>query len=291
MEKTTLFFSFLKRFSFFVLFSLILSLLSCSNSEESDAPSNIPEPYVCSTCKATPEALPENDNSFKGIYAGVGVSDIVYFDIDNKGDGMVKSFVMRGNVLSQFPLVTQWSDENKYYYIFKGRINYGHHEVPLINLNFSVDLDGKNPQFSFERGILYKDQVSSNIVKEKSNELIEIFDGLIIQKIVRIIVGDDVNAELTDSKVRGETTEVSTQIIGTERYVVSRSKGYWYSVSSGLSTNGEILPSISNHGTIVNGNLIGSNNEIVGKLNHDSFTGKILIQELGEVSLTSKRVL
>ncbi|MES2811361.1 MAG: hypothetical protein V4670_02720 [Bacteroidota bacterium] len=291
MEKTITLRNFFEKKCFFIPIGLIFFLISCSDSVESDVVNNPSGSYVCSTCKTQPEALPENDNSFKGIYAGIDGADIVYFDIDNKSDGIAKSFVMQDNILKQFSLVNQWSDESRYYYSFKGRISYGHHETPLINLDFSVDYDGKNPAFSFGSGVLAKVQSNYNIVKEKSDELIEVFDGQISQKTVRIVLGNSTGTELTEGKVRGEVTEEVIQIIGTERYVISRSKAYWYSVSSSLSINGEILPSISNQGLIVNDNLIDDNNQNVGKLSRDSFSGKISIEEYGDMDLISKRVL
>src|SRR5690554_8131769 len=64
-----------------VILLLSISFNSCSDDKEEDP---IP-PYTCSTCVDTPDALPENDNSAKGVYKGieVGSSGTLSIDIQN----------------------------------------------------------------------------------------------------------------------------------------------------------------------------------------------------------------
>ena len=70
------FFKLLMISSFFFLIS------SCSDNSSSEEVV-FSNDYICPTCKTSPEALAENDNSSKGIYIGISDKGILYINIDN----------------------------------------------------------------------------------------------------------------------------------------------------------------------------------------------------------------
>ena len=70
-------------------------LVSCTKS---DSKKKTTVSYLCSTCKAAPDAVAANDNTSKGIYKGVvvGSTGTIQFDIDNAGSTITAVMIIDG---------------------------------------------------------------------------------------------------------------------------------------------------------------------------------------------------
>lgn len=265
-----------------LLVFVFLSIIGCTDDGSSGNDQNRSVYYVCVTCKTQPEALPENDQSFKGIYSGVVNNDIVAFNIDNNNDDVVRLTVMRADQASEFLLMDQWKDGHKYYAVFRGRFSYGHHELPMFNVLFSVEMDGENPTVVFSDEAMFRTPTARNIFKEKSTGMVEVFNGELSRR--------KNNLGNVDNGKVGVEDDVTMVKVGTQRMVLSRNEGYWYSF--GLLNNEEGNgKALFNNGTIVSNKLVDQQGKVVGTLIHDYFSGKAT--DVGDevINITAKRVI
>lgn len=265
-----------------LLVFVFLSIIGCTDDGSSGNDQNRSVYYVCATCKTQPEALPENDQSFKGIYSGVVNNDIVVFNIDNNNDDMIRLTVMRADHTSEFLLMDQWKDGHKYYAVFRGRFSYGHHELPMFNVTFSVEMDGENPTVVFSNDAMFRTQTALNIFKEKSTGMLEVFNGELSKR--------KTNQGNTENDKVGMEDDVTIVKVGTQRMVLSRNEGYWYSygVMNNEEGDGKVL---FNNGSIINNKLVDQQGKVVGTLIHDYFSGKAT--DVGDevINITAKRVI
>jgi hypothetical protein len=246
--------------SFFFLVS------SCSDNDTASeviAPTNV---YKCTTCKTSSEALAVNDNSSKGIYIGFTESGILSIDIDNKNIGEMKASLLKNNITRTLTFLESYSDSERYYAIFAD--NNG---TP-ISLAFDVMLNGNNPQITLRNDLVFKTANDVNtIYKERSNEMIEVFEGYLIG----VSHATQLNEKLAD-----------------ELIVISRSKAYWSEMRS-YSYVGfqETINALSkNSGKIIGNNLIDNDNNQNGTLNSDLISGKVY-SESNDLSIELKRVI
>lgn len=294
MKRSVLPLNFLKRLLYIPIIGVFIFLVSCSESDSvsEETASVASQPYVCATCKTSPEALSQNDSSFEGIYIGVNNFGTVKVDIDNKHDGLLKSYIINGSIIREFRLVDKWFDGSKFHAVFSGRFTEGHHESPLRYMNFNVGLNGENPEITMSGGLTQIVISLDKIYKEKSNEMIEVFDGIVIKKSSLEFEEEQVGLEgkiQTNGRI-ANNNPVLVQKIGTQRYLVSRSKGYWTSLTAiNVLSESEIM-SPSNEGVIINNRLIDSKNNIVGSLSNDLLKGRVFDSESNTLIFESKRV-
>lgn len=258
----------LRRFLILLLIGSFFFLIS-SCSDNDDTASEIIAPtneYKCAACKTGPEALAINDNSSKGIYIGFTESGILLIDIDNKSIGEMKASLLKDNITRKLTFLESHSDSERYYALFSD--NSGE----PISLTFDVMLNGNDPQITLRNDVVFKEtNTVGSIYKERSNEMIEVFEGY-----------------LTGTS---STTQLNEKMAD-ELIVVSRSKAYWSEMRS-YSYVGfqETINTLSkNSGNIIGKNLIDNDNNQNGTLNSDLISGKVY-SESNDLSIELKRVI
>ncbi|MFC4815624.1 MULTISPECIES: hypothetical protein [unclassified Flavobacterium] len=254
--------------------------IGCTDDASSDSGQEESVYYVCASCKSAPEALPEHDNSYKGIYSGVVNTDIVTFNIDNNNDESFRLTVLRGDLIRDFVFLNQWSNGNRFYAVFNGGFGYGHHDFQRFNVQFSVDLNGDNPEVIFTDEEMFRVESGRTIFKEKSTSLVEVFNGELSKR---------KNYLSTESRI-GADDNVTVVKVGSQRIVLSRNEGYWYGfVTMYAGVNDEF--SLFNSGSIVNNKLVDVNGKVVGTLIYDYFSGKSVDENQETINITAKRVI
>ncbi len=272
------FFKLLMISSFFFLIS------SCSdNSSEEVVFSN---DYICSTCKTSPEALAENDNSSKGIYIGISDKGILHINIDNNSDGVRKAYLLKDNIKRELTFLESHSDSERYYALFADNVS------DPISLRFDVMHNGDHPKISLQNGVVYKtSSTSSTIFKEKSNDMIEVFEGKLLKK----NVVNSIDFEVFKSQQNGRNSEPNatlTESIGNEVIVLSRSRGMWSEMRSipVLIYNDVVFINSENSGLLKGKNLIDNENKNNGIIKSDLISGNVY-SESNDLSVYLKRIL
>ena len=271
------FFKLLMISSFFFLIS------SCSdNSSEEVVFSN---DYICPTCKTSPEALAENDNSSKGIYIGISDKGVLYINIDNNNDGVKKAFLLKDNIKREFLFLESHSDSERYFAIFADNVG------DPMSLRFEVMHNGNDPQIVLQKGVIYKTSNStSSIFKEKSNDMIEVFEGKLLKTVI-----NPVDLETFKTQKNGGTSNPKntlTENLGKEVIVLSRSSGIWSEIRSIPIVIYDDVVNINseNSGSFKGKNLIDNENRNNGILNSDLISGNVY-SESDKLSINLKRVL
>lgn len=243
--------------------NLFFFVSSCSNDDPTSPspPDRVvsTSEYKCATCKTSPEALAINDNSSKGIYIGFTESGILSIDIDNKNMGETKASLLKNNIERELVFLESHSDSERYYALFADNVG-----TP-ISLMFSVMLNGDDPQITLKDEVVFKTNNSLNaLYKERSYEMIEVFEGDLIKETV----------------------------IGHELIVVSRSRAYWSEMRSYYNVGFQESQDISfkNNGVIIGKNLIYNESNENGSLNSDLISGMVY-SESGDLWIELKRVL
>ena len=138
---------------------------SCSSDSDSSD-------YTCSTCHDSPDALPANDASSKGIYKGIviGSSGTLYVDIQNDSNTVTATMVIDGDTINLVSTVEVVEGE-PYLAPFTGTYN-----GQPVSVTFSVAPDGSNPMV-VTSDIPGHPNADFVVVKENSNSLIEAFEG------------------------------------------------------------------------------------------------------------------
>ena len=153
----------------FMLSSILMLTLSisCKKSNEKDK-----EPFVCTTCAKTPQALAANDASSKGVYKGVivGSSGTIKFDIANSNTTIVAVMVLDGVSVNLSSNVT-WVAGQAFTSAFTGTLS----GAP-VSVTFSVSTAGQSPTVT-AYNIPGHPGASFDLVKETSTNLIECFEG------------------------------------------------------------------------------------------------------------------
>lgn len=271
------FFKLLMISSFFFLIS------SCSdNSSEEVVFSN---DYTCPTCKTSPEALAENDNSSKGIYIGISDKGVLYINIDNNSDGVKKAYLLKDNIKREFLFLESHSDSERYYAIFADNIG-----APM-SLKFNVMHNGNDPQIILQNGVIYKTSNSMNsIFKEKSNNMIEVFEGKLLKTVITPIDLETFKNQKNDGNSDPRATFAEN--IGKEFIVLSRSSGSWSEIRSIpiIIYDGVVIINTENSGSFQGKNLIDNENRNNGILKSDLISGRVF-SESDKLSINLKRVL
>jgi hypothetical protein len=157
-----------------LFFLLTMIIISCGSDDDSD---DDEKPYTCSSCVDSPEALPANDTSGKGIYKGVviGSSGTLKIDMDNDGSGISAILVLDGE---QIELETEsiYSSEggfDGYFYNDNGtETNTDDYEIGFYINETGSSLEVYGISFPSPH-----DDVTIELIKETSYALIRVFEG------------------------------------------------------------------------------------------------------------------
>ncbi|MGG7033648.1 MAG: hypothetical protein ACI7YS_00455 [Flavobacterium sp.] len=153
-----------------LFFGLFVFIASCSKDDDSN--NNSSPAYTCKTCTDTPDALPANDASGKGVYKGVivGSSGILSVNIQNGSNTITATMVLDG-VSVLLTSSVNYVDGEPYIAPFTGTYN-----GSPVTINFSVGLDGSAPTVT-SADIPGHPNAVFVLAKEKSTSLIEAFEG------------------------------------------------------------------------------------------------------------------
>ena len=228
------------------IFSLLLLgvsslFLSCSKDDAAAEPT-----YTCVTCTRTPDALPANDASAKGIYKGivVGSSGTLSINIQNGSNTITGTLVIDGVSIALTSSVT-YVDGQPYLAPFTGTYN----NLPVV-INFSVAVGGGTPTV-ISSDIPGHPNAVFTIAKETSTSLIEAFEGTYNKAgetgIFNIILSSGLGAWGGIAKKDG-TTEIE-EIDGT------------YVNNQVIDENGTVLGVIT--GDVLQGSFTDSSNTVV----------------------------
>ncbi len=213
------------------------------------------EDYKCTSCKTTPDALPENNNISKGVYKGVviGSTGTIQFNIAN-GSSTINAVMVLDGVTVNLTSDITWHAGSAYIAPFNGTYNGG-----PISVHFYVNADGSNPQV-VTSNIPGHPSAVFIIEKEQSNFLIECFEG-------------------TYSSTAPET--------GTFNLLVARALGLMGGASrkTGSAVNEDIDGTVSSDGTLY------IDSQAVGKIVNDTMSGSFKDHNNATVTFQGKRTL
>lgn len=275
MKKSVLPFVSRKLVGLMTILSFIFLFSACSDSDPVSETASPKSYYKCPTCKTNPEALPQNDNSNKGIYFGILKEGAIFIDIDNRNDGQV--FVRLNNSTdSVLNLENSSYDEDGYMAVFSGTINHA-----VTSFVFKVGTDGSNPTISFLDASGKRIASDSFVYKEKSNAMVEVFEGNMKK---RAIVSSD--EESTDKPRNGFIPPVNFELMGNVSYLFSRATNEWSLLKIKADNSVE-----TNHGRIDGSQLIDENERKAGTLVSDQVNQVIDLPENGRIIIDAFRVL
>lgn len=178
-----------------VLMFAVTVLFSCKKPNKEN-------PYICTTCVKTPQALAANNVSSKGIYKGVffGSTGVISFDIQNNSSSVTATLIIDAvTVLFSTSAVPQ--SGQSYTASFTGIFN----NQPA-SINFSVGANGSSPVIT-SANIPGHPNIAFSLLKETSANLVECFEGT----------------------SKGSTNNIPES--GKFNLVLSRSAGTWYALS------------------------------------------------------------
>ncbi len=152
----------------FAISLISIAFSSCSKDKDND---NTP-PYACATCVDTPDALPENDHSGKGVYKGieVGSSGTLSIDIQNGSNTITGTMTLDG-ISASLTSNVSYVDGQPYVAPFTGI-----YDGNPVSLTFSVAAGGGAPTVISSDIPGHPDAVFT-LYKETSTSLIEAFEG------------------------------------------------------------------------------------------------------------------
>jgi hypothetical protein len=225
--------------------------LSCKKDDDQPAAS-----YECTACAKTPEALPANDGSSKGIYKGVvvGSSGTIKFNIANDASSITATMVIDGTTVTLTSNVS-WTNGQSYVAPFTGTLN-----GQTVTINLSVDFDGSNPVIT-SADIPGHPNAVFTLVKENSTALIECFEGTI------------------------STTEPKT---GTFNILLSRQLSKWGGVAreDGSPDADDVNGTIESNGTMKD-----EDGKQIGTLSGDQISGQFQDGNNNTITISGKRTL
>ena len=227
-------------------------LVSCSKDKQEDSP------YSCTSCVNIPDALPENDNSSKGVYKGVevGSSGTLSIDIQN-GSNTITAIMTLDGITANLSSSVTYIDGQPYVAPFTGV-----YDGEPITITFSVSLGGGAPTVISSDIPGHPDAVFT-VYKETSTSLIEGFEG-------------------TYSNSEGES--------GTFNILLTRSLNLWAGIAK---DNGQGAVANDIDGTInANNQLIESENgRVVGNLSGDEISGQFSDGNNHTITISGHRTL
>lgn len=238
-----------------IVFLLIsMSFNSCSKDDEKeDDP-----PYSCTACVDTPDALPENDNSAKGVYKGiqVGSSGTLFIDIQN-GSSTITGIMTLDGITATLTSNVAYVDGKPYVAPFTGE-----YDGNPVSLTFSVAIGGGEPKVISSDIPGHLDAVFT-IYKETSTSLIEGYEG-------------------TYSNSGGES--------GTFNILLSRALNLWGGIAkdnSAGSTPEDIDGTINGNNQLIE----SENGRVVGNLSGDEINGQFQDGDNHTITVTGRRTL
>lgn len=160
----------MKKICFFL--ALILSGMMYTGCKDDDS-----GPYVCRDCVDEPEALAANDNSGKGIYKGLvlGSSGTIKLDIANSDGSISGVLQLDGKKYELHPEdgAEYVADEG-----FKGMLYGTMVTEDDIEIYFTANDAGTQYLVAHDDVVIPgHDNAFISVMKEKSTELVEIFEG------------------------------------------------------------------------------------------------------------------
>src|SRR5690554_5741523 len=158
--------------TFFTVLLVLLSAGIAFNSCSEDDGTQKTDTYTCDTCASTPDALPENDNSAKGVYKGieVGSSGTLSIDIQN-GSNTITGYMTLDGLSATLTSNVSYVDGQPYIAPFTGT-----YDGNPVTITFSVAAGGGVPTVISSDIPGHPDAVFT-IYKETSTSLIEAFEG------------------------------------------------------------------------------------------------------------------
>jgi hypothetical protein len=239
----------------FALGLCIVANTACTKKDNAAEPA-----YECTSCKKTPDALPANDASVKGIYKGIfiGSSGTVVFDVQNGSNAITARLVIDGVTINLSSTVTVTNGQ-PYVAPFTGTYN-----GQPVTVVFSVGVGGTSPTVT-TASIPGHPNAVFTIVKETSTSLIECFEG-------------------TYNSSRPET--------GVFNIVLSRAQNAWGGTAravTGSTSTSSINGTINSSGTLFQSNN-GSQQQI-GTLTGDVISGSFVDSNGRNISISGRRTL
>lgn len=275
MKKSVLLFVSRRLVGLMTVLSFIFLFISCSESDTASDATSSKSSYKCPTCKADPEALPQNDNSNKGIYFGILKEGTIFIDIDNQDRGLI--FARLSNSTdSALNLESNSYGEEGYVAVFSGLINH----VPA-SFVFRVATDGSNPTINFLDSSGKKEATASFVYKEKSNAMVEVFQGTMMRRFVTYP-----QVELPDKPDHEIGSPVNYELVGDVTYLFSRATSEWSVLKIKSDNSVE-----TNRGTISGTKLLDENNRNAGTLISDQVNQTVNLHENGKLIIEALRVL
>jgi len=226
------------------------------NSKDEPAQQQQQQPYKCATCSATPDALPANDASSKGVYKGIiiGSTGTVKFSVMNGTNDIQATLVIDGQTVTLTSSVS-WTNGQPYVAPFTGTLN-----GQQVSITFSVKVDGGSPTITASNIPGHPNAVFT-LVKETSNALVECYEG-------------------TYNTTKPET--------GTFNIVLSRKLGKW----GGIARKDNSSSSEDVSGTVdANGVMTDDKGHTVANLSGEEISGSSKDSDGNTVNVTGKRTL
>lgn len=246
----------MKKISMLLCCLAINALLWTSCKKDTDAPKNNDNPYKCTTCTTTPDALAVNDGSSKGAYKGIviGSTGTVKFSVQNGTDDITATLVIDG-VTSTLTSSVAWVSGEPYIAPFTGTLN-----GQPVSITFSVQADGGSPVITSADIPGHPDAVFT-LVKETSNALVECFEG---------------------------TYTTSKSESGTFNVLLSRTLGKFGGIArkDGSAEKDDVKGTIDQNGIIRD-----EKNRTIGTLSGDTISGSFTDSDGATVTINGKRTL
>jgi len=157
------------RIFFLPVFVLALLLSSCATFEDTPAPPEI---------ALNPEAEPDHDRSFRGMYKGVlttrSSSGMFKLDIKNSEDETILlNGSYRGAPFALEGTEEYLTDEDEYRYSFQGTSAGDEYSIAFTTeISLQGEIDRANTSFTADG-----ESVHVNMMKEKADELIRVYEG------------------------------------------------------------------------------------------------------------------
>ncbi|ESU28856.1 hypothetical protein FLJC2902T_14530 [Flavobacterium limnosediminis JC2902] len=239
-----------------------LFIFSCESDDDLPPDTTATKvPYVCTSCATTSEALPENDNVSRGIYKGVFSAGTLVINNRNNAEKVTGKVYYKNKTINL--------QESPEVVMVQGRPTYlslrGSSGGTNVTLLFSVNEDGSSPlieelTISGERNI-----TSFAVFKEKSNTLIEAYEGNYFLVNGAISTSDEVS-EISERVDSGLGVPENAIKVGGLRMVLSRSESMWVL----LKVMGDNENSVMDRGIIKNVSLVSdANGKTVANLSGD----------------------
>lgn len=238
---------------YLMVLSTAITIGSCK--KDKDDKTTPPSNYKCTTCVSTPDAVPENDGSSKGVYKGtvIGSSGTIEFSVLNGSNDIAATMVIDGTTVTLSSSI-QWVNGSAYVAPFTGQLN-----GQTVTITFSVQPDGSEPLI-LSSDIPGHPNASFTLVKETSNALIECFEG---------------------------TYSTTLPESGTFNILLSRPLGKW---GGEARENGQTeADDVS--GVITNGTLVDDGGHTVGTLSGDTISGTFQDSNGTTITISGKRTL